>query len=491
MFALVIVLLAALLLPTSVAVAEPTKLELDVIDYPSLVFDGDRVPITVRISNVGDYQAKGVVLESSSEEQRMVGDIPPEGQQEVTIHLKNYEMGVNEVDLVANYQEGKSATWGVRFEVRPPEQSITLRVVDAPEAIYEGMVYTAQLQIQNLRLDTVAGARIRSGDQILYQVGALEANQAQEIALRIDDYEIGTNHLELVADHELGTAPPLDINFQVIPADTAVRAYLGTVSSSTYLPETLELSIVIAAAEDAEIAEVELKALNDEVQPGGYYLGGQVAAEEEIEVFEVESLLTGSSSEEEEEEVDRAVRGRELKFEVRDPSLGTQSLDFRLTYRLGSKLIEQEFNVGTIVLEAPSVELILAERVEAVAGDDVVVTLHVANDLPVDVQAVRVIPLDDTEMAPSEFFIGTMSPDDFLPASFRLSTEDLQDGDQLSFKIVYRVGRETLETSPLAVTVHLEEPEESNLVVYIVPPLAVVLLLLLMWLLRRRRRWTQ
>ena len=358
MFVLTIVLLAALLLPTSVAIAEPTTLELDVIDYPSLVFDGDRVPITVRISNVGDNQAKGVILESSTEEERAVGDILSEGQQEVTIYLNNYEMGVNEVDLVANYQEGKSATWSVRFEVRSPDQSITLRLLDAPEAIYEGMVYIAQLQIQNLRLDTVAGARIRSGDKILYQVGALEANQAQEIALRIDDYEVGTNHLELVADHELGTAPPVNIDFQVIPADSAVRAYLGTVSSSTYLPETLELSIVIAAAEDAEIAEVELKALNDKVQPGGYYLGGQVAAEEEVQVFQVESLLTGGSTEEE-EEVDRAVRGRELKFEVRNPSLGTQSLDFRLTYRLGSKLVEQEFNVGTIVLEAPSVELIL------------------------------------------------------------------------------------------------------------------------------------
>ncbi len=483
--------IAVLLGQVPIAHAQATTLELEILDYPSLVFDGDRVPINVRVLNVGENQAANVVIKSSTDEKRTLGDIAPEGQQEVTFYLKEYTLGANSVDIYAEYTEGKSPTWTVTFDVRPPEQSVTLRVIESPESIFEGMVYTAQLQIQNLRLDSVAGARIQSGGRNLYQVGALEANEVREIALRLTDYEIGTNTLELVAEHERGTAPPVTITYEVIPATSAVRAYLGSISSSTYLPETLEMSIVIAAAEEAEIAELELRALNGVVQPGGYYLGGDVAAEEELEEFEVESLLTGSSGGEGEDELDRAVRGRELTFEVREPSVGTQTLDFLMSYRLGSKLVEQEFGVDTLVLEAPSIQLILAERIEAVAGDDAVVTLHVANNLPVEVQSVSVVPLNNMGITPSEFFIGGMSPDDFLPANFRVPTHDLENGDHLQFKVVYRVSRGVLETEPLTVTINLTEPEESSPLVYIVPPVVVVLLLLLIWLVRRRRRWTQ
>jgi cytochrome c-type biogenesis protein CcmH/NrfF len=56
--------------------------------------------------------------------------------------------------------------------------------------------------------------------------------------------------------------------------------------------------------------------------------------------------------------------------------------------------------------------------------------------------------------------------------------------------LVYRIGRQTYETQPLQVTIHLEQTERTNLVVYIVPPVVVVLLVLIWWSLRRRK-WTQ
>jgi hypothetical protein len=305
----------------------------------------------------------------------------------------------------------------------------------------------------------------------------------------VEEYEIGSNLLRLVAEHERGSAPPVPLEFDVIPADSAVKVYLSSLSPATYPTETIKLSLVVAASEQAGITQLELKALNQGIQPTGYYLGEQTAEGQQVPVVDVTSLLTGTSQTAE-ETTTNAVRGRELTFEVADPGVGTQPLSFQVSYRLGSVVVQREFKVDAKVLEAPSVRLIQAERIEAKKGEQAIVMLHVANDLPVEADAVRVIPLGDIEASPSEFFIGTMSSNDFLPANFKIETANLHDKEQLSFKLVYRIGRQTYETQPLQVVVHIEQTGKTNLVVFIVPPIVVVLLVLIWWSLRRRR-WTQ
>jgi hypothetical protein len=482
-------LLAALLIPGLSYAAGPA-LELEVTSCPTLVFDGDLVPVEISVSNAGDAQASGVKLQSSNGESRVLGTIETGATREATLYLNSYAPGSNEVDVFATHSTGATERWMVRFEVRPPEEAVTLRILDAPHSIYEGMVFVAQLQIQNLRQAGVSGARIMNGEDVVYYVGALNPNESLELALRIDDYEIGVNRLQLAANHELGTAPPVDLQFEVVPAESAVRAYLSSLSPSTYASEKLDMSIVVAAPEGAEVADLEILALSDGVQPAGYYLGDQVAAQEEVDVLDVGSLLTGSQPDEQ-EEVDRVVRGRELTFEVADVPVGNQDLEFQLSYRLGSSVVKRVFTVDTTVLAAPSVHLIRAERVVATQGEDAIVTLHVANDLPVKVDAVRVVPLADVEVSPSEFFIGGMSPDDFLPAHFRVPTEDLEDGHEIGFKVVYRVGHQTYESPPLATVLHLEEANGTNPAFYIVPPIAVALAIAAFWYLRSRRQWTR
>jgi hypothetical protein len=146
--------------------------------------------------------------------------------------------------------------------------------------------------------------------------------------------------------------------------------------------------------------------------------------------------------------------------------------------------------VDALIVGAPSLRLIQAQRIVATKGEEAVILLHVANDLPVGVDAVSVMPVGDFEASPAEFFIGTMSPNDFLPANFKVETSNLKDEDTLSFKLVYRVGRQTYETQPINVIMHLEDPEKTNPAIYIVPPVVVVLLVLLWWSLRRKK-WTQ
>ena len=460
--------------------------EIEVTDYDALIFDGDRAQVVVNVFNVGNGTAYDVILHSSTGEQRVVGTLNAGDDEEVTLFLENYVVGTNEAEVFVTYSGGVSAYWSVKFEVRLPQESVTLRVIDAPASIYEGMIYTAQIEVQNLRQESVSGTRIKSGNDVLYYIGALEANDLLQIELRLDEYKIGDNRFWLVAEHEYGSAPAVPLEFEVLYAESAVKAYLASLSSPIYLSETLELSIVLATSEDAEISELELKAISEGIQPRGYFLGGEVAEQEEPPAVDIGDLLTPDTADE--EEPGRVVIGRELNFEVKGLVVGNHSLMFEVTYRLGDTPIIREFSVNVSVRQPSSIKLIQADPIVAIRGEEAIVTLHVANNLPIDVYGVSVVPVGDFQAYPSDFFIGQMSPDDFLPAYFEVSTDELEDGDELCFKIVYRVDRETYETSLLCRAISFEEPQGRNLGVYIVPPIVVVVLATLFLWLRRRRR---
>lgn len=460
--------------------------EIEVTDYDALIFEGDRAEVVVNVANVGNGTAYDVIVSASTGEQTVVGTLNAGAEQEVTLFLENYTIGTNNVEIYATHSGGVSASWSLQFVVRRQEESITLRVIDAPASIYEGMTFAAQIEVQNLRQEQVSGTRIRNGNEIIYYIGALDANEVVTVELQVDEYRVGDNYLRLVAEDEYGSALAVPVEFEVLPAESAVRAYLASLTSPIYLSETLELSIVLAASENAEISELELRALSDAMQPSGYYLGSGIAEEEEPPQIDIGDLLTPGAGEEEQPQ--RVVIGRELQFEIKGLGIGDHSLPFEITYRLGNKQVSQEFNVDVSVRQPLSVNLIQATEVVAVKGEEATVTLHVANNLPISVYGVSVIPVGDFEASPSEFFIGEMSPDDFLPAYFKVPTTELQDGDELCFKAVYRIDRETYESQSLCTTVQIEEPQGANIAVYLVPLLLLaVVLSLLIWRVRRRR----
>lgn len=490
LFILFALVLSLILVSTPQALAQETKLEIEVTQQSYLIFEGDRLQVTVNLSNVSDSSLEEVVVHSSTGDARAVGTLATAAAQDVTLYIENYELGKNQVEVYATYSSGETAHRSIWFKVRPPNESVTLRVVNAPQSMYEGGNYTAQLQVQNLWQNAVSGVRIKNGDDVLYYVGALNPNQSLNFTLRVPEYKIGINSLQLVAEHERGSTPPLPLKFEVIPADSAVKVYLASLNAATYPAETLKFSLVVAASEVAGVSDLEIKALSEGIQPAGYFLGEQTAQQQQAPAVDIQSLLTGQSTPPEEQETQKAVRGQELAFELQDPSVGTQPLSFQVSYRIGSTVVQKTFTVGALIIGAPSMRLIQAQRIVATQGDEALVLLHVANDLPVEVDAVRVVPIGDIEASPSEFFIGTMSPNDFLPANFKVETTNLKDGDQLSFKLIYRVGRQTYETQAINAVVHLEGPERTSPVIYIVPPVVFVLLVLLWWSLRRKK-WTQ
>lgn len=488
---LTLVTLLTLVVPWAQAFAQQAWLEIAVTNYPRLVFDGDRVPVTMSISNTGDAEAKVVTLRSSTNESKDIGNITAGITVTSTFYLNKYNMGVNQVEVYAECSDHKSDRWKLTFEVRPPSESISLQVLDAPASIYQGSPFEPQLRIQNLWQQAVNGALIKSGDKVLYNVGTIAANTALTVTPRIEDYKLGANHLDLVAQSEKGTAATVPLDFNVIPADQAVKVFLSKSTSPIYKAQTLEFHIVVAASQDVVVNDLELKAITGGVSPRGYFLGDQVPPPAEVQPtqgIDITSLLYPTQSTAQTEEPETVVEGSELYFEARDLPTGTQPLRFEISYRVGGAVVQREFAVDATVLETPAVHLIQAEQIEAAKDKDLVVTLHVANRLPVTVQAVSVMPLTDIPMSPTEFFIGEMAPDDFLPAYFKIASDYVVEGKELSFKLVYRVGTDNFETAPLRTVIHIEEEQTGNAALVIVPIVVVVLIVVLVLLLRRRRR---
>jgi len=484
--------LLTLTIPWAQAFAQTAWLEIAVTNYPRLVFDGDRVPVTMSISNTGDVEATVVTLRSSTGESKDVGNISSRVTVTSTFYLKKYQLGMNEVEVYAQCSDHISTHWKLTFEVRPPSGSISLQVLDAPSSIYQGSPFEPQLRIQNLWQQAVNGALIKSGDTVLYNVGTIAANTALTVTPRVEDYRIGANHLDLVAQSEKGTAAVVPLDFNVIPADQAVKVFLSKSTSPIYKAQTLQFYIVVAASQDATVNDLELKAVTEGIDPRGYFLGDKVPPAAEVQPtqgIDLTSLLYPSAATTQStQEPETVVEGNELYFEARDLATGTQPLRLQISYRVGSVVVQREFTVNATVLETPGVHLIQAEQIKAAKDKDLVVTLHVANRLPVTVQAVSVIPLSDIPTSPTEFFIGEMAPDDFLPAYFKIADNYVVEGKDLSFKLVYRVGTDNFETAPLHAEIHMDEEQTSNAALVIIPIVVVVLIVVLVLLLRRRRR---
>lgn len=167
--------------------------------------------------------------------------------------------------------------------------------------------------------------------------------------------------------------------------------------------------------------------------------------------------------------------------------LGSETVyEFKAGIRYGSS--DDLFDNGSTLSfhENKGVMLIQAELVSAVEGKDTVVSLEVANLTSEDIEAVRVIPPENYKITPSARWIGSMDVDSYLPADFRLKTEGLEDGDNLSFYAVYRSGGETHKSTPLTVGVELEEPKSGLSLYILVIPVVVVLAFVLIYFWRWR-----
>ncbi|MDD4898067.1 MAG: hypothetical protein PHY70_01590, partial [Methanocellales archaeon] len=96
-----------------------------------------------------------------------------------------------------------------------------------------------------------------------------------------------------------------------------------------------------------------------------------------------------------------------VKFTLHPVSLDRKDLSFELTYKNGDNIHSTRLASSINVEENPGVELIVVEQPTSVLkGEEINIELDVANRMSKSVSSVRVVPMMEGDINPSEYFIG-------------------------------------------------------------------------------------
>ena len=90
--------------------------------------------------------------------------------------------------------------------------------------------------------------------------------------------------------------------------------------------------------------------------------------------------------------------------------------------------------------------------------------MEVYNAKAESISGVIVTPITDVQVSPTQYFIGSMDPDDVFSASFDVYTSDLEIGNSydIDFKVTFKQGENYYETSTVGTSFSVTEPVDSN-----------------------------
>ncbi len=471
--------------------------------------------ITIEVSNKysSGIELREVIVETSEDrfpdKSVNVGTIVSDSSEPATLTYQPLNSGEKTLEFTIEYSaytteneflysKEKSISREILVTGTEYENAIDLRIPSENpplEWIFNGETYTAQVEIHNQRPTEISGIKI-VGEKIEdYGVGTLQGNEYTTVEIRVPpkDYEVGSsNEINLRAVHELGVSKPLTLEFQVRDENAPVSVYLVRSNSPINLGEKLKFTLVVAASQDSQAQDLEVRSLTENVLPQGYWVGEemknpvdqQISPEEAQQGTNLQQLLgggTGTSQNQGEEEKDRVIIGKRLYFEADDLEYGDNSPKFQVTYELGDKIVKREFKVDFQIYHSPRVQLVLSETVSGEGGEPVSISMEVTNEMSVQAEAVRAVPPENYTITPKPYYwIGPMDSDEFLPVEFTLyETDELKDGENLTFHTLYRVGNREITGPPITVQVNLENQSETPTVLYgVIAVLAILTLII-------------
>jgi hypothetical protein len=142
---------------------------------------------------------------------------------------------------------------------------------------------------------------------------------------------------------------------------------------------------------------------------------------------------------------------REVTFSLHSNSLGSANLTFNASYYNGPNAHTTTLVIPVNVQSTLEVAPVLAGIPATVPqGTKARISLEVYNAKDEPVSGVLVIPVDTYGVYPSQYFIGTMDPDDVFSASFDIATTNMTTGEHsIAFIVSYKQGTTYYQTPPV------------------------------------------
>jgi hypothetical protein len=284
-------------------------------------------------------------------------------------------------------------------------------------------IHTLGVDIEKIWIDpaTSGGKQIRATASYT-DIGYLAAGATIEVKFKI------------VVDKNIteGIYFPI-VNIDVVGGTDVIYPLLIKVSNAsidllqTSVPSkiskggTTELTVTAANKRENAVKEVIITPHGDSVEfvPQSYFIGSLAAETSEDAVFSIKPIDTGASN-----------------------------ISFSVSYRNGDNLHTISLNTPLSVIETLDVAPIITNfPLSITKGGSSKISIEVYNAKTEKITGVLVTPICNATVIPSQYFIGSMDPDDVFSASFDIYTDTVGYGtESIGFKVSFKQGNDYYET---------------------------------------------
>jgi hypothetical protein len=187
----------------------------------------------------------------------------------------------------------------------------------------------------------------------------------------------------------------------------------------------------------------------------------------------------------------------EASFSIKPEDVGEYNISFNVQFKNGDNVHTGQMSYSISVVETLDVAPVLTSIPSTIEkGKSTRVSLEVYNAKTQSITGVIVTPITDAKVSPSQYFIGSMDPDDVFSASFDVSSENLEYGNySLGFKVSFKQDNEYYETpivtSTISIIPQTNSASEGSLLLVLGTILIVILLILTFGFYFNKRRTTK
>jgi len=185
----------------------------------------------------------------------------------------------------------------------------------------------------------------------------------------------------------------------------------------------------------------------------------------------------------------------DVDFSLIPSEPGVYNLSFNISFKNGNNTHYNELTMPITVTETLDVAPVFSSVPTNVEkGQSTRLRLEVYNAKTESISGVIVTPITDLRVSPSQYFIGSMDPDDVFSASFNIFTDDLtiDNNYSIDFKVSFKQGDNYFETPSISSSFKVIKPSDSgsggSMFLYGGIVLFIIVILLIIYFIRKKRR---
>jgi len=220
---------------------------------------------------------------------------------------------------------------------------------------------------------------------------------------------------------DVGTGTDIQYPLLVKVSNSSVTLLPTSIPSKISRGGTTELTVTAVNTRENTVSEVIITPQGDGVEfvPQSYFLG---------------SLVSEAS--------------QNVVFSIRPSDMGARDITFTLSYKNGDNLHSNSIVAPITVIDALDVApIITGFPISITKGGSSRISVEVYNAKTEKITGVLITPICDTTVIPSQYFIGSMDPDDVFSASFDIYADSQGLGTHtISFKVSFKQGNDYYET---------------------------------------------